>query len=146
MKKISVNHFPKYFTPLLSLSLSPNEPLFSLSHPPVLRLPRRNPPPLSSFSHRPPHPLDLVIGLVQEQICNPLGLVVVTTGVVWQRWVVGHWASRRSQADLVTGLRGGLRRSLSRLTVSLGFAVDSSSDVLLRQEPVLLMIVMICGF
>jgi hypothetical protein len=50
-----------------------------------------------------------------------------------------------------SGLRGGLRRSpsrltvslgfadlLPRLTVSLGFAVDSSSDVLLRQEPVLL--------
>jgi hypothetical protein len=36
----------------------------------------------------------------------------------WWRWVVGHWASRRSQADLVTRLRGGLRRSLSRLTVS----------------------------
>uniref|UniRef100_A0A2N9GT79 Uncharacterized protein n=1 Tax=Fagus sylvatica TaxID=28930 RepID=A0A2N9GT79_FAGSY len=87
----------------------------SRATPPVLRLPRKNPPPLSSFSHRPPHPLSLVIDLVQEQICNPLGLAVVTTGVVlrWWRWVEGYWASRRSQANLVTGLRG----SLSCLTV-----------------------------
>ncbi|GMY31795.1 hypothetical protein FCV25MIE_27037 [Fagus crenata] len=79
-------------------------------------------------------------------------LAVVTIGVVlrWWRWVVDHWTSQRSQADLGftavasgSGLRGvasgsGLRRSLSRLTVSLGFVVDSSSDVLLRQEPMLL--------
>ena len=130
-EKFSVNHFPKHFTSLLSLFA-----LFLLSFsalslylaqrasvlpepPPVLCLPRRNPPPLLSFSHRPPHPLGLVISLVQEQIYNPRGLAVVTTSVVlrWWRWVVGHWASRRSQADLVTRLRGGLRRSLSRLTV-----------------------------
>ncbi len=87
-------------------------PLYSLSRPTslcspratlhVLRLPHKNPPPLSSFSHRPPYPLGLVIGLVQEHIYDPLGLGVVMTGVVlrWWRWVVGHWASRRSQADL----------------------------------------------
>ena len=97
----------------------------------VLRLPHKNPLPLSSFSHRPPYPLGLVIDLVQEEIYDPLGLGVVMTGVVlrWWQWVVGHWASPISLSpDCVTGLRGGLE---------LGRA--------LAPEPVLLMIVMICG-
>ena len=142
-KTFHASSLPLYSLSLLSLS-RPTSLCSPRATPPVLRLPRRNPPPLSSFSHRPPHPLGLVIGLVQEQIWDPLGLAVVTTGMVLRGWwwVVGHWALRWSQADLVTGLRW----SLSHLTVSLGFAMDSSLDVLLRQEPMLLMIVMICGF
>ena len=91
------------------------------------------------------------ISLATIPLPSRLFLAVVTTDVVlrWWRWVVGHWTSWRSQADLGfavgfavvisgSGLRSGLCQSPSRLTMSLGFAVDSSLNVLLRQEPVLL--------